>query len=139
FQQPVTSATSQADGTFTLDGVPFGTVALSAAPFSVSTPTTLDVKRARIDGVVLDVHKLATLRGHVLRKGNPVPGAEVRFLTVAAPPMFAKSDADGAYVFEGLPAGDGRVLAWSMPVKASMDERPVHLGAGEDHTEDIEL
>jgi RNA polymerase sigma factor (sigma-70 family) len=138
-QQLGTSATSQADGTFTLDGVPFGTVALSAAPFSVSTPATLDVKRAQIDGVVLDVRKLATLRGHILRKGKPVPGAEVRFLPAAAPPVYVKSGADGAYAFEGLPAGDGRVYAWSVSAKAFMDERLVHLGAGEDHTEDIEL
>jgi RNA polymerase sigma factor (sigma-70 family) len=136
---PQPSATSQADGTFTLDGVPFGTVAISAAPFSVNTPKTLDVKRAQINGVLLDVGKLATVRGHVLRKGKPVPGAEVRFMPLAPPLMLVKTDADGAFVLEGQPAGDGRLYAWSVQSKAASVERLVHLKAGEDHTEDIEL
>jgi RNA polymerase sigma factor (sigma-70 family) len=139
YQQLGTSATSQADGTFTLDGVPFGTVAISAAPFSVSTPKTLDVKRAQIDGVVVDVRKLATLHGRVLRKGKPVSGAEVQFMPAAPPPMLVKSDADGAYILEGLPAGDGRLYAWSVRGEAYSSIRLVHLGEGEDHTEDIEL
>jgi len=133
------SAASQADGTFTLDGVPFGTIAFSAAPFAVSTPKTLDIKRAQIDGVVLDVSKLATLRGHVLRKGKPVSGAEVQFVPQAPPAMIVKSDADGTFVLEGLPAGDANVVALSVQSKAFATPRPVHLAAGEDRTEDIEL
>jgi hypothetical protein len=133
------SATSQADGTFTLDGVPFGTVALSAAPFSVSPPKTLDVKLAQIDGVVLDVSKLATLRGHITRKGKPVPRAEVRFMPPSPPATSATSDADGAYVLEGLPAGDANLMAWSVMGRAFTPAKPIHLAAGEDHTEDIEL
>jgi RNA polymerase sigma-70 factor (ECF subfamily) len=133
------SATSQVDGTFTLDGVPFGTVALSAAPFSVNTPKTLDVKRAQIDGVVLDVGKLATLRGHVFRKGKPVAFADVTFHPPTPPAILATTDADGAYVLEGLPAGDGQLYGWSTKAKAFTNPKPIHLGAAEDRTEDLEL
>ena len=132
------SATSQADGTFTLDGVPFGTVALSAPPFAVAMPKTIDIKRALTDGVVIDVGKLATLRGHVLRKGKPVANAEVRYQPPVPPAMLATVDADGAYVLEGVPAGDGQVYGWSLR-EAFANPRPIHIEAGEDHTEDIEL
>ncbi|CAN5189791.1 hypothetical protein BH11MYX1_BH11MYX1_32250 [soil metagenome] len=133
------SATSQADGTFTLDGVPFGTIVLSAAPFAVNTPKTLDVKRAQIDGVVIEVGKLATLHGHVLRKGKPVAFAEVRFQPPTPPTLHATTDADGVYVLEGLAAGDGQVYAWSFQAKAFTNPMPIHLGDGEDHAADIEL
>lgn len=133
------SAFSQSDGTFTLDGVPFGTVAFSAAPFSVNTPKTLDVKGAQIEGVVLDVAKLATLRGHVLRKGKPVAGAEVEYMPPTPPAMTVKTDVEGAYVLEGLPAGTGRVLGWSVDAKAFTTAKSVHLEAGEDRTQDLDL
>lgn len=132
-------AFSQSDGTFTLDGVPFGTVAFSAAPFSVETPKTLEVKAAQIDGVVLDVAKLATLRGRVLRKGKPVVGADVEYMPPTPPVMTARTDIDGAYVLEGLPAGSGQVSGWSVDAKAFTMGKPVHLAAGEDRTQDLEL
>jgi RNA polymerase sigma factor (sigma-70 family) len=132
-------AFSQSDGTFTLDGVPLGTVAFTAVPFSVTTPKTLDVKATQIDGVVLDVAKLATLRGHVLRKGKPVVGAEVRYMPPMPPAITVKTDVEGAYVLEGLPAGTGRVLGWSVDAKAFTMAKQVHLDAGEDKTQDLEL
>lgn len=133
------SAFSQSDGTFTLDSVPFGTVAFSAAPFAVDKPKTLDVKAAQTAGVVIEVGKLATLRGHITRKGKPVASADVVFLPPAAPPMSVKSDAEGAYVLEGLPPGAGRVQASSLDPKAFANAKMVQLAIGADSTQDIEL
>jgi RNA polymerase sigma-70 factor (ECF subfamily) len=133
------TATSQADGTFTLDGVTLGTVSFTARPFLVNTPKAVDVKQALLEGVVLDVGKLATLRGHVLRRGKPVSGAEVQYMPTSPQAVAAKSDADGAYVLEGLPPGDGFVGAISLQTKTWSATKPVHLAAGEEQTHDVDL
>lgn len=133
------TATSQPDGTFTLDGVAFGTVSLSASPFLLNKPTTLAIDRAQVDNVVLEVSKQATVRGHVFRRGKPVAGAEVQYMPLTPQTVVVKSNAEGAYVLEGLPAGDGSVGAISAQSKAYAEPMPIHLAAGEDLTQDIEL
>jgi RNA polymerase sigma factor (sigma-70 family) len=133
------SATSQVDGTFTLDGVPFGTTAFLASPFAVTAPKTLDIKKALHEGVVLEVGKLATLRGRVLRKGKPVAGAEVQWMPLTPQAVAATSRADGTYLLEGVPPGDGSIGAISLQSKAWTPPRPVHLAAGEERTEDVVL
>ncbi|HEU4615371.1 MAG TPA: carboxypeptidase regulatory-like domain-containing protein, partial [Kofleriaceae bacterium] len=133
------TATSQADGTFTLDGVPFGTTQLSASPFSVTAPKALDIKQALHEGVVLEVSRLATLRGRVLRKGKPVAGAEVQYMPLTPQTVAATSNADGTFVLEGLPPGDGSIGAISVESKAWSAPRPVHLDAGEERAEDVVL
>ncbi len=83
--------------------------------------------------------KLATLRGRVLRKGEPVAGAEVQYMPLTPQSVAATSNADGTYVLEGLPAGDGSIGAISVQSKAWSPPRPIHLTAGEERTEDVVL
>ena len=136
----VTSATSQADGTFTLDGVPFGTTRILGESFLGDHAEDARHQTTRyMDGVVLEVSKLATLRGHVLRKGKPVAGAEVQYMPLTPQSVAATSNADGTYVLEGLPPGDGSIGAISVKSKAWSPPRPVHLAAGEERTEDVVL
>lgn len=127
---------SQADGSFVLSGVPFGTATLVAQPYELRSPRSLTISYARIDDVVLEVRALATLRGHVTRKGQPVAGAD---LSCDQGQISAESDRSGVYVLEGLPAGDHRIFAGSLDVRALAEPKDVTLAAGEDRTLDIEL
>jgi len=129
------SAYSQADGSFVLDGVPFGKTAFAASPFDVKSPVSIEIKEALVD-VTLEVTKLATLRGHVTRKGKPAATAVVQCNVV---PGEIRADRSGAYVVEGLPAGLVRCFSWDPGAKAFTPEIAVNLSAGEDKTLDIEL
>src|SRR5262249_26223807 len=100
---------------------------------------------AVVEGVRLDVVKMATLRGHVTRRGDPVAGADVMYMgapqtTVhGGPPPVARSDASGAFVMEGVPTGPGRLVAIDYPSKAFSELLPVNLGPTDDKTIDVDL
>jgi RNA polymerase sigma factor (sigma-70 family) len=127
---------SQPDGSFVLSGVPFGINVFAAPPYEVRSPTSLAITRAVVDDVVLDVGAMATLRGHVIRKGEPVAGASVGRV---GSPTHAKTDPSGGFVLEGLPPGDQRIYAASAELFAFADNLAVTLAIGEDRTLDIEL
>jgi len=136
------SSISQPDGSFVLDHVPYGKVTLVAPPYRVVKPTSLAVATMIVDGVELDVGKAATLRGHVTRKGKPVPGAGVScaFSALGTPgPFSTTAGADGAYVLEGLPAGAAMCSAWQPGLGAFGTPPRVQLAATDDKTLDIEL
>ncbi|HEY1548141.1 MAG TPA: carboxypeptidase regulatory-like domain-containing protein, partial [Kofleriaceae bacterium] len=91
---------SQADGSFVLDQVPYGAVKLVAPPYRVVDPKLLAVA-ADLDGVELDVAKLATLRGHVTRKSKPARDASITCTDETGTHTATTAD-DGSYVLDGL-------------------------------------
>jgi hypothetical protein len=125
---------SQADGSFELASVPFGSVALEAWPRRVVSPALLKVDRAKIDDVTVEVAQLATIRGTVRRHGKPVGGASVFAPRLAS----ATADSHGVYALEGLPAGEIHFFAGHAGDKAFAD-KVVTVREGEDKTVDIEL
>jgi len=127
---------SQADGSFVLSGVAFGTTRFVAEPYAVRSPKALAITRARVDDLVLEVSALATLHGHVTRKGQPVAGAEIGCEQCV---FSTKSDSSGAFALEGIPAGDQQIFARSFGVRAVAEEKAVTLAAGDDKALDIEL
>jgi RNA polymerase sigma-70 factor (ECF subfamily) len=136
--QPVAHSVSQADGSFVLDRVPFGPTAFLAGAYEVRAPKSLDVKTAAVDGITIEVSKLASLRGHVTRKDNPVAGVDVQCMQ-PGPPLQAKSDATGAYLLEGLAGGEARCAALDVRGKAFAEMRTVQVAAGEEKTVDFKL
>ncbi len=141
---PSVSGISLDDGSFVIDGVPYGKAHLVASPYRAVAPVDVQVTKAVVDDVRIDVTKMASIRGHVTRAGTPVAGADVWYM---APPQAsnfgpdpkAKTDATGSFVLEGLSAGSGRIVAWDNPSKTFSDWRPVEVSAAQDMTIDIEL
>ncbi|HEY5936451.1 MAG TPA: sigma-70 family RNA polymerase sigma factor, partial [Kofleriaceae bacterium] len=67
------TAISQADGTFVLEHVPVGDLRFTAAPYRVTAPATFTLATAaERDALMIEVEKLATIRGRVTRLGQPV-------------------------------------------------------------------
>jgi hypothetical protein len=131
--QPSTASISQADGSFVLDRVPYGSVKLVAPPYDVRTPTSVAVAVATIDGVELEVGKLKMMHGHVTRKGKPVAGAGIDCLGNST-----QADADGAYVLEGLSTSQVSCSAWDRDAGAFATPPSIQL-AVDDTTFDFEL
>jgi uncharacterized GH25 family protein len=135
---PSSASYSQSDGSFVLDGVPRGNVTVAVTPYEVQTPRTLAVNQAKIDDVTIEVSRLATLRGRVVRHGRPVAGAEVR--CSIATPRNVRTDAEGGFLFEGLPAGVCDLFAQELEhTKAFSPYRTVPITAGQIHTVDLDL
>jgi len=98
------AAYSQSDGSFTLDNVPLGTARLDAGTYQIVTPKELAVAKPQVDNVVIEVSEMATLRGKVLRKGNPVADAVVVLFT-GPNGLNGRTDEKGEYEIRGLPGG----------------------------------
>ena len=133
------SSMSQQDGSFVLDHVPYGTVTLVAAPYRVAKPASINVAAASLDNVEIDVGKAATLRGHITRKGKPVPGAGMSCAFGTPGGHSTTADDSGAYVLDGLPAGTAVCSAWEPHDRAFAAPPRVQLGPTDDKTLDIEL
>jgi hypothetical protein len=127
---------SQPDGSFVLQGVPMGRVVFMALPYEVVAPKQLEVKTPKVEGVKLEVARLASIHGTVTRKGKPVADTELQGPGV---PEVVRSDATGAYKIEGLPPGEVRFIAWSLGQRAFAQEKVVKVAAGEDKQVDIDL
>ncbi|HMG54459.1 MAG TPA: sigma-70 family RNA polymerase sigma factor, partial [Kofleriaceae bacterium] len=134
--QASASGFSQPDGSFTLSGALLGTSLLVARPYDVIRPSSLAITLPVVDGVVLEVRPLATVRGRVTRRGVPVAGADV---TSARPLIRARTDATGGYVLEGLLPGSNLIHAVSLDARAAAEDHTVTLGVRDDRTLDIEL
>jgi RNA polymerase sigma factor (sigma-70 family) len=127
---------SQPDGSFVLSRVPQGAVRLTARPYAVSSPKTVMVNAVVVDSVVLELATLATLRGHVTRQGRPVEGADV---TAVMSRQHTRTDESGAFVIEGIPAGNNLIHAASLEARAAAEDQAITLSVGDDRTLELEL
>ncbi|MDB4959124.1 MAG: hypothetical protein JWO36_6693 [Myxococcales bacterium] len=135
-QGPSTAALSQDDGTFTLQGVPMGTIVLQAMPYQVVAPMQLDVKSATVDNVKLEVAALAALHGKITRNKQPVKDG---ILMGPGLPDIVHADPSGDYRAEGVRPGELNFFADSEEYKAFAKIEHLKLAAGEDKLLDIEL
>ena len=113
------TAMSQDDGSFVLTGVTRGEVTLSASPYEVVKPKSLQVSQPLHDNVVLEVEPLGMITGLVVRGRDPVPGAAVYLKgpnTYELDPVH--TDAQGRFVARGLRAGPWDVAAGSQTLGA---------------------
>jgi Carboxypeptidase regulatory-like domain len=82
---------------------------------------------------------LVSLTGHITRNGAPVVGANVSVVGADGSPLAkARTTADGAFNFVGLPATGVQVVATSLAVGAFALPRAVRLHVGQNRV-DIEL
>jgi hypothetical protein len=135
-QGPSGAAVSQDDGTFTLQGVPMGTVVIQAMPYEVIAPKQLEVKTPAVDNVKLEVAALAALHGTITRKKQPVKDG---ILMGPGLPDIVHADTSGEYRVEGVMPGDLSFFADSEEHKAFAKVEHFKLAAGEDKRLDIEL
>ena len=142
---PNGAAISQADGSFTLNAASRGSITFVARPYRVVQSAPENVDRAVVEGVRIEVAKMASVHGHVTRHGLPVSGADVMYVGAPQASSFGaspitKADANGAYTIEGLPPVAGSVSAWDTPTsKAFSDPVPVSLEYDDDKEVDVEL
>ncbi len=129
-----TSADTQPDGSFVLDGVPFGTLSVLVRSYDVVAPATLVVAHAELSGVAIEVSPLSTIHGRITRHGLPVAGAVVG----CSLQQFSKtvSDGDGNYTLPGVPAGNGVMDANN---GKAFTTHSVVVAKASDQTLDLEL
>jgi RNA polymerase sigma factor (sigma-70 family) len=133
-------AISQADGSFVMARVPLGDVSFTAAPYRVVSPSRLKIESAGVrDGIVIEVERLATIRGRVTRSGVPAAGASVCCVPTAAGTNRTVSDAEGTYELVGVQPGTHRINAVNEELGAMMDSVPVTIAAGEERVVDLEM
>ena len=99
-------AVTQPDGSFTIDRAPRGDVALYVENFTVLAPRSIHVE-ASTTNIRIEVARLGSVQGRVLRDGVPVPDAQVSCARNAK--VF--SDATGAYRCEGINDGPRELIA----------------------------
>lgn len=131
-----TTAWSQADGTFVLDGVPPGIVTWRVKGYAVTSPLTSTV--AAETNVVLAVTREASVHGRVTQHGQPVADAVVRWYEGQRTEE-TLSDAAGNYDLVGVPAGKIGIAAVSEPLGAFGDREDVAIAAGSRTQLDLEL
>lgn len=139
------SAWSQADGSFVLEGVPYGMVSWEVRGYEVRAPRSTSIERAEVAGVVVEVTAAASIRGRVTARGAAAAGAEVSCNRIDWTRGFrrivqsARSGLDGEYVLDNAAPGDCRLLATSPALGAFSDERKVTVAPGAVTRADIDL
>jgi RNA polymerase sigma-70 factor (ECF subfamily) len=140
--QPAGGSMSQADGSFVFDAMEYGKTQFFVSPNTAEASSEINVDRAEVDDVRVELTKTASIHGRVTRKGTPVQGASIVYMPPPQASFFGMqpattTDAHGAFVLE-LPAGMGQLSAWDNSKKA-FAVRPVELAPKEEKTMDIEL
>jgi RNA polymerase sigma-70 factor (ECF subfamily) len=134
------TAISQVDGTFVLNRVPLGDVSFSAAPYRVISPAHLEIQGATDHArVLIEVERLATIRGRVTRLGASIAGARVCCARTAAGTDRVIADNEGRYELAGVPPGTHRIAADYEELGTMMDPVSVTVAAGEEKTQDLEM
>jgi 5-hydroxyisourate hydrolase-like protein (transthyretin family) len=108
-------ATVDTDGNFTVNGVPDGSVSLSAMKAGTqmrhSAPKAVTVANGSAPFVEIDFAEGISVRGRVTREGAPVAGGGINFMGLnGAQSGNSQLAPDGTYQVNGLQAGDYRVL-----------------------------
>jgi len=111
-------AISQIDGSFVLRGVARGLNELRSRAHEVESPKVLNVDRAELDGVRVEVTPPAIVSGRVWRKGRPVPNA-----SVVSETFETRTDESGAFQLSGLRAGPHTLFATSPQARATAQVR----------------
>ncbi|HEY6036687.1 MAG TPA: carboxypeptidase regulatory-like domain-containing protein, partial [Kofleriaceae bacterium] len=140
---PAGAAVSQSDGSFVFDQLPYGATKFCVPPAQPEPSQEVELSRPEVDNVELEVTHIATISGHVTRKGKPVSGASVFYMvapqaTLFGAPPEATTDATGAYTLD-VPLGPGQVMAWDIESKSFADPHPLSVASEDDQTVDIEL
>ncbi|MEO8706405.1 MAG: sigma-70 family RNA polymerase sigma factor [Kofleriaceae bacterium] len=136
---------SRADGSFVVDGLPYGATTWEVGGFEVVTPRATAIDRAEVAGVVLEVSPAAAIHGRVTMHGAPVEGADVECNRVDWEKGFrrivqtTRSDADGAFAIPNAAPGRCLLLAKSPTLGASSEERRIEVPAGVVTHADAEL
>jgi len=73
----VFEATTQADGSFTIDQATAGTYQLDVVAYPLPKRPTITVAKAEVHGVRVEVESSGSISGRVLRDGKPVDGVDV--------------------------------------------------------------
>jgi protocatechuate 3,4-dioxygenase beta subunit len=120
---------SEADGSFSIDDAPLGSIEIAVAGYDVVSPDRISVDAAADrDGIVVEVTRLAAIRGRVTRNGEAIAGAQV-----CCGPTFVRrtvvSGDDGRFAFEGIPQGTYDIAAWTE--EAATAPRPIKVAVGE--------
>jgi 5-hydroxyisourate hydrolase-like protein (transthyretin family) len=108
-----TNARVDGDGSFTIQGVPEGTVRLFAIkpPGRRSGSKTVTVTNGSAPFVELDFADSASVSGRITREGKPVAGGSISFSgTKGEPGGNAVFGPDGTYQVSGLQNGEFRVF-----------------------------
>ena len=126
-------AVSQADGTFTIAGVPTGLVRLDAAPWDLVAPDALQLTPPSA-AVTLRVAPTASIRGRVVAHGKPVAGARV-YTTTGNARAFDQTAPDGTFLLEGLQAGQVQLSADSSIAGAFAPPVSITLAPAEQKTD----
>lgn len=108
-------ATVDTDGSFTVNGVPDGSVSLSAmkagAQMRHSAPKAVTVTNGSAPFVEIDFAEGISVRGRVTREGAPVSGGGINFMGLnGAQNGNSQLAPDGTYQVNGLQTGDYRIF-----------------------------
>ncbi|HEY4060198.1 MAG TPA: carboxypeptidase-like regulatory domain-containing protein [Kofleriaceae bacterium] len=127
---------SQEDGSFVLRLVPPGELILSTESDKVVAPTSIHLDARPLTGVIVELETLATIKGHVTRNGKPVARATVCCAHSDGQPQ-TRTDADGAYSFEGV--APGAYVLTANNEHAFADAKKVTVTGAENQIVDLEL
>ena len=148
---------SGSDGTFDLHPVAEGSMTIVAEADDGSRgEISVDVGDLDVDGLVIDLHPRASIRGQVVdATGNAAAGLEVSFRRRGGPTAtnysfditgagalgpIATTDESGNFVRKGLDAGDyevsvsatrGQVLEWAQPADPEQPKAPITVTISE--------
>jgi hypothetical protein len=143
-QPGVRQAISNAAGEFVIIGASRSGGSLIADHAERGRSIAVDVPAGKDDvrGVVVTILGFGSVAGKVTRKGQPVSGATVSAAPTGASgqAVFVSAGADGAFVFDKLPAGRTTLLALNMGMmRASSGGRSVTVEEGKQVDGSIEL
>jgi hypothetical protein len=122
------SAVTQGDGRFAIAGLPRGPVRIAVEGHKLLSPDA-SIDLAEVEQVELVCERRATVRGRVMRAGEPVVGAEVHLYEDWSRPYAVRSAHDGSFEIEGVAAASYDIYATSAAEGATMARRPIAVGA----------
>jgi hypothetical protein len=107
------SATSDAEGRFSIESLPRGRVTVDVSDDGAHEPASLaELQLPAPAEIEIALQRMAAVSGHVLFESQPVAAAEVRLAGSGVwPARRTQSDAQGEFRFDGLPEGVYEVRA----------------------------